>query len=147
MQTQSGLDAWIKTVSQHMPHLSKTHAVVLALWSFGMVVTKSCGLTTVAAFLAALLGKKENTLHQRLCEWHWEAKKKQGDKRLELASTCFVPLVHWVLSWWPATEQRLALDATTLSNRFVWERSYPANSRGHFPRILGQASADKGVKR
>ena len=122
MQTQPGLDAWTETVSQHMPHLSKPHTVVLALWSFGMVVTKSCGLTTVAAFLAALLGKKENTLRQRLREWYWEAKKKRGDKRLELdVSTCFVPLVHWVLSWWPATEQRLALalDATTLSDRFV----------------------------
>jgi len=60
-----------------MPHLSKPHAVVLALWSFGMVVTKSCGLTTVAAFLATLLGKKENTLRQRLREWYWEEKQKR----------------------------------------------------------------------
>jgi hypothetical protein len=122
VQTRSGLDAWIETVRQHMPHLSKPQAVVLAMWSFGMVVTKSCGLTTVAALLAALLGKKENTLRQRLREWYWEEKQKRGDKRQELdVSTCFVPLIRWVLSRWPATEQRLALalDATTLSDRFV----------------------------
>jgi len=122
MQTQSGLDTWTETVCQHMPHLSNPYAVVLALWSFGMVVTKSCGLTTVAAFLAILLDKKENTLRQRLREWYWEAKQKRGDKRQELdVGTCFAPLVRWVLSWWPATEQRLALalDATTLSDRFV----------------------------
>ncbi len=87
-----------------------------------MVVTKSCGLTTVTAFLAALLNQKENTVRQRLREWYWEAQQKQGALRQELAvDTCFVPLMCWVLSWWPATERRLALalDATNLSDRFV----------------------------
>jgi hypothetical protein len=43
-----------------MAQLSKPQAVGLAMRSFGMVVTGSCGLSTVSVFLAALLGKKEN---------------------------------------------------------------------------------------
>ncbi|WP_181984849.1 hypothetical protein [Nostoc sphaeroides] len=51
-----------------MPHLTKSQAVVLAMWSFGIVMTQSCGLTTVSVFLATLLGKKENTVRQQLRE-------------------------------------------------------------------------------
>lgn len=122
MQARNGLDTWTNTVRERMPHLSKPQAVVLALWSFGVVLTKSCGLTTIAAFLALMLGKKENTMRQRLREWYRDSKDKKGIKRQELdVSTCFVPLLSWVLSLWPATERRLALalDATSLSDRFV----------------------------
>lgn len=36
-------------------------------------------------------------------------------------STCFGPLLQWILAWWPADEPRLALalDATTLKKRFT----------------------------
>lgn len=122
MERQSGLETWVDTVGEQMPHLSKPQAVVLALWSFGMVITGSCGLSTVAAFLGHLLGSKDNTLRQRLREWYRDAEDKKGEKRRELdVSTCFVPLLKWVLSRWPSTEKRLALvmDASSLSDRFV----------------------------
>ncbi|RLC70226.1 MAG: endonuclease, partial [Chloroflexi bacterium] len=48
MSEQEQLTRWIKTVSDFMSHLSKPQAVVLALWSFGMVIVRSCGLTTVS---------------------------------------------------------------------------------------------------
>lgn len=117
-----GLGQWTAEVTSHLPSLSKPQAVVLALWSFGMVMTKACGLTTIAAFLARLLGQHENSVRQRLREWYWAAKDKQGAHRQELDVTpCFAPLVRWVLSWWPAQEKRLALamDASTLGERFV----------------------------
>jgi len=124
-----GLTEWATTVSAQLPHLSKPQATVLALWSFGMVMARSCGLTTVAAFLAALGGQKDDTLRQRLREWYKDAKDKkgrrpatQGNQRQALdVTTCFAPLLRWVLSWWPAEEKRLALamDATTLGQRFV----------------------------
>jgi hypothetical protein len=116
------LKSWIETVRQHMPLLSKPQAVVLALWSFGIVVMQSCGLTTVTAFLAKLLECKEATMRQRLREWYWAQEDKQGEKRRELDVTlCFAPLLRWVLSWWPANEKRIALamDATTLADRLV----------------------------
>jgi len=105
-----------------MPHLSKPQALVLALWSFGMVMSKCCGLTTVSAFIANLLSQKENTVRQRLREWYQNDEAKKGIQRAELdVSTCFVPLVRWVLSWWASDERRLALaiDASTLGQLFV----------------------------
>jgi hypothetical protein len=56
------LDQWILTVAEHLSQLSKAQATVLALWSFGMAVVKSCALTTVMLFLSKLLKVKENTL-------------------------------------------------------------------------------------
>jgi hypothetical protein len=121
-QGEQGLSQWTAEVVSHLPHLSKPQAVVLALWSFGMVMVKSCGLTTVAVFLALLLGQPVGTLRQRLREWYWDAADKQGARRQELAvTTCFAPLLRWVLSWWPAQEKRLALalDASSLGQRLV----------------------------
>jgi hypothetical protein len=34
-----------------MPHLSKSQAAVLALWSVGRVLARSCTLTAVSLFL------------------------------------------------------------------------------------------------
>jgi len=106
----------------NLPCLSKPQAVVLALWSFGMVVAKSCGLTQVSATIAALTDKKEDAVRQRLREWYRDKAHKKGEKRREIVvEHCFAPLLKWVLSLWPATERRiaLALDATTLSDRWV----------------------------
>ncbi len=122
MSRQAGLYQWVVTVATQLPHLSQPQATVLALWSFGIVMVGSCGCTTVAAFLATLLGQKENTLRQRLREWYWEAEAKQGPQRQSLAvQPCFAPLLQWILHWWEADEQRLALvlDATTLGQRFT----------------------------
>ncbi len=122
MPKSPALTNWIHTVAEHMPHLSKPQATVLALWSFGMVVAQSCGLTSVSAALATLLGKKENTVRQRLREWYKEAGSKKGEKRRNLeVTTCFAPLVRWVVSHWPEAERRLslAMDASTLANLFT----------------------------
>lgn len=122
MTRSSGLSQWAETVSIHMPHLSKSVAAVLALWSFGMVMAKSCGLTTVAALLADLLQQPENTVRQRLREWYRDADDKRGAKRRQWdVPGSFSPLISWVLSYWPSTEKRLALamDATTLAQLFT----------------------------
>ena len=53
-------------------------------------------------------------------EWCYGADDKKGDKRRELdVSTCFAPLLQWILALWPADQPRLALalDATTLKKR------------------------------
>lgn len=121
MSRQDGLSQWIATVSTQMPHLSRPQARVLALWSYGMVVTQSCGLTTVATFLALLVGKRPGTLRQQLREWCYAAPHKRGQGRQEVAvRPCFAALLRWVLAWWPADERRLvlAMDATTLGQRF-----------------------------
>jgi hypothetical protein len=103
-----------------MPHLSQPQARVLALWSYGIAMTRSCGRLTVATFLALLLGQKVATLEQRLYEWCCEASHKAGPKRQALeVTTCFVPLLHWIILLWTGTQLALALDATALGTRFV----------------------------
>ena len=109
MARLAGLSQWETTVSTHLPTLSRAQATVLALWSFGMVLARSCGITSVAALLAPLLDAKEPTVRQRLREWCYDAADKRGHKRQDLdVTTCFAPLLRWVLVWWPAAEHRLA---------------------------------------
>jgi hypothetical protein len=50
------LSQWIETVSTAFPKLSRPQAKVLALWSYGMVLAKSCGIIVVCAALAIQLG-------------------------------------------------------------------------------------------
>lgn len=122
MTCSSRVSQWTQEVSSHLPHLSRPQATVLALWSIGMVLTRSCGLSQVSTMLALMLGQQEETVRQRLREWYYPAKDKAGAKRCTLeVSTCFAPLLRWVLAWWGQETQQvaLALDATTLSPRFT----------------------------
>lgn len=113
---------WMETVSSMLPKLSRPQAKVLAYWSYGMVLARSCGITQVCVALALQTGSSEQSLLQRLREWCYGAADKKGKQRRELdVSTCFGPLLEWILAWWPAGEPRLALalDATTLKKRFT----------------------------
>jgi hypothetical protein len=85
-----------------------------------MVLARSCALTAVSLFLATGLDRKANTVRQQLREWCYEAKAKRGQPRQELTvGSCFAPLLAWVLSWWEGQQLALAVDATTLGDRFV----------------------------
>jgi hypothetical protein len=109
-------------VSRYLPHLSGPQASVLALWSLGIALAGSCGLSQVSALLALLLEEKEETLRQRLREWYAPAEHKAGQHRCSLdVEACFAPLLRWVLVWWPEQphELALALDVTTLGQRFT----------------------------
>ena len=111
---------WTDTIQTHLPHLSKPQATVLALWSLGMVLARSCALTAISAFLAPWLGRKENTVRQQLREFCYEAAAKRGAARCALrVETCFVPLLTWVVDLWQGTHLALALDATTLGTRLT----------------------------
>jgi hypothetical protein len=106
----------------HLPTLSKPQASVLALWSYGMILAKSCGITSVTALLADLLGKSVASLRQRLREWGYDAHDKKGLHRQAVDVTvCFAPLLVWAVSLMPTEACQLALgmDATTLSDRFT----------------------------
>jgi hypothetical protein len=85
-----------------------------------MVVARSCALTAVGHLLATWQGRKPNRVRQQLREWCYEAEAKRGAKRQALAvESCFAPLLGWVVSWWEGHQLALALDATTLGQRFV----------------------------
>ena len=122
MRIHPSLKSWVGTVTRKMPHLSKPQAKVLAMWSFGIAITQSSGLTTVSIFLAKLLAIKENTVRQRLREWLRDGEDKKGDRRKAIdVTSCFAPLLCWILSQWQPGEKRLALamDATTLGQKFT----------------------------
>ncbi len=122
MLSNKHLLEWSRIVSQQMNHLSLPQVAGLATWSFGMVMTKSSSLTQVSNFIAKINGEKPNTVRQRLKEWYQEAEAKTGKKRCSLdVSSCFAPLMRWVISLLPRNIEQiaLALDATNISDKFV----------------------------
>lgn len=105
-----------------MGHLSSTQINVLALWSYGIVLAKTCGLSSVALALASDLGGKEGNFRQRLREWCWDKQDKQGKQRVDWeVSQSFAPLMRWIVALWSSEEHRLvlAIDATSLKKLFV----------------------------
>ena len=147
---------WYTIVQQRLPHLSKPQAYGLALWSLGVVLTRSCSLSGVTLWWSQALGRADNTVRQQLREWYYEASHKRGAKRRSLeVEASFAPRLAWVLTGWPGTQLALALDATSLHDRFVvlcisvlyrgcaipvaW-KVLPANTpgawRGHWLRLL-----------
>ena len=63
-------------------------------------------------------------MDHRLREWCYEVEAKAGSKRggkrqaLDI-TTCFVPLLRWILRLWRGTCLALAIDATSLGDRFT----------------------------
>src|SRR5512144_3004563 len=111
---------WATTLQTHLPHLSKPQIRVLALWSLGMVLARSCALTAVSACLPPWLYSNANTVRHRLREFCDEASAKRGTARQAVVvETCFAPLLAWVLRRWEGTQLALALDATPLRDRFT----------------------------
>jgi len=82
---------WITCVSTNTPHLTKPQATVLALWSFGIACTRSCGRRTVATFLALLPGQKVANLAQRCTHGVW-LRPTKPDANADV-TTGFVPLL------------------------------------------------------
>src|SRR5918997_1284382 len=120
MSRQDQLSEWTTTVSTNLPHLSKPQAAVLALWSFGIVITRSCGRGTVATFLALLLEQKLASVEQRLYDWCLDAADKAGGKRQAIDVThSFVPLLNWIVRLWSSQQIALTIDASSLGDRFV----------------------------
>jgi len=113
-------------VSTAFGHLSKPQRWGLVLWSAGIALTGTAGIVQISALLAAILQQQEPSVFQRLREWYLDAShksgSKQGRKRRELdVTSCFGPLLRWVVRLWGSSEKRLPLvvDATSLGNRWT----------------------------
>jgi hypothetical protein len=84
-----------------------------------MVFVRSCAVTAVTAHLALALERPPNTVRQQLREFCYEAEAKAGQHRREVkVESCFLPLLAWIIDRWDGTQLALALDATTLGDRF-----------------------------
>jgi hypothetical protein len=122
MSCQQRLSQWTKEVSTAFAHLSKPQIWGLVLWSAGIALSGTAGITQISALLAFVLYEREQTVFQRLREWYLDADQKSGTKRRELlVSTCFAPLLAWVVRLWPSDQRQLplVLDATALGNRWT----------------------------
>jgi hypothetical protein len=106
-------------LAAQLPHLRLAQRAVLALWVLGTVVARSGCQTAVLAALAPL-GHGHHATRQRLREWTYAGADRVAPcaTTLEVAS-CFAPLLRWVLAWWAGDTLPLAIDATSLGNRWV----------------------------
>ena len=113
------LDYWTAEISTGFAQLSKTQARVLALYSYGMVMTQHCGQTLIVTFLGLLLAVPIQNLRQRLREWTYESEHKRGDKRQAIrVESHFGSLLGLILSYWQKPKRVvLALDVTYLRDR------------------------------
>ena len=88
------------------------------LWSAGIALTGTAGITQISALLALVLQQREQAVFQRLREWYLDAQQKSGKKRQELdVVSCFAPLLRWIVRLWEPGNRQMALvlDATHLS--------------------------------
>jgi hypothetical protein len=70
--------------------------------------------------LAPLMGQSYNTLRERLRDTYREAGAKAGALRTELDVTeCWAPWLAWLLDDWSGQQMAIAMDATSLGDRFV----------------------------
>lgn len=111
---------WFDTLTTHFPHLSRAQVRTLALWSFATMLTQHIASTTCAFFLARLFGQPQQNFRQRLREFYWPSQHKRGTNRQTLdVTTCFAPLLGWILSLLQAQNLVLALDASLCRDRLV----------------------------
>ena len=122
MRRPRALSAWTAELASVFPELSKPQAKVLGEYSMGMVLAGRCGLSCAAFALSRWQGEKFDATRERLRDWYRGAADKSGrpGKRREVeVGSCFAPLLEWVLGDWGGTDLAVALDATTLGERFV----------------------------
>jgi len=116
------LSQWKQEVSTTFGHLSKPQVWGLVLWSAGIALSGSEGITQISALLALVLDQQEQAVFQRLREWYLDAKHKSGKKRRDLdVPSCFAPLLRWIVRLWGNENQQmlLVLDATQLRDRWT----------------------------
>src|SRR5690242_11298445 len=120
MSDQVALLQWQGELAKWLPGLSVAQVRVLGEWSLGMVLSRSCALTAVSLWWAVVTGQASGTVRQRLREWCYPAVRKRGAKRQAVkVEACCGPLLRWIVATWTGRQLALALDATTLGERFV----------------------------
>jgi hypothetical protein len=120
MSDLEGLWQWQAELAKRLPGLSGAQVRVLAEWSLGMVLGRSCALTMVSLVWATAKREQPGTVRQRLREWCYAATHKRGSKRQAVAvEPCFPALLAWIVGSWSGRQLALAMDATTLGDQFV----------------------------
>jgi hypothetical protein len=106
-------------LAAYLPELRPAQRAGLALWVAGAVLAHSACQSAVLSALEPL-GYAHHATRQRLREWTYAGADRAAPcaTTLEVA-TCFAPLLRWVLRWWQGETLPLAIDATSLGQRWV----------------------------
>jgi hypothetical protein len=117
------LSQWSQQVSSAFGHLSKPQVWGLVRMSVrGSHCREQQGSRKSVRLVSLVLQQQEQTVLQRLREWYLDAKHKSGNKRRELdVTTCFAPLLRWIVRLWGDGNRQmvLVLDATSLGERWT----------------------------
>ena len=120
MSDLEGLWQWQAELAKRLPGLSVAQVRVLAEWSLGMVLGRSCALTMVSLVWATGKQERVGTVRQRLREWCYPVQRKRGSGRQAVeVEPCFPALLAWIVGSWSGRQLALALDASTLGDQFV----------------------------
>lgn len=109
-------------ITSHFSHLAASLLRTLVDYVYGMLILQHCGQTQIATLLGELFDEPFHNVRQRLRELTYEQAAKRGKHRRELVvSSCFAPLLKWVMKTLSTQNKQvvLALDATYLGDRFV----------------------------
>jgi Transposase DDE domain len=105
-------------LAHYLPHLRPAQRRGLAWWVYGTMLAQSaCQNAVITALLTvgAWHGWRE-----RLRDWLYDGPDKAAPCQTQLeVTTCFAPLLRWLLAWWQGKELALALDATAHGERVV----------------------------
>jgi hypothetical protein len=106
-------------VATFLPPLRRAERGGLARWVVGLLIAQS-GCERAILTALAPLGFAEHALRARLREWLYDGGDRAAPCRTSLdVTTCFAPLLGWVLAWWGGPALPLAIDATTRRGRVV----------------------------
>ena len=120
MSDQWGVWQWQAELAKQLPMLSGAQVRVLAEWSLGLVLSRSCSLSAVSLWWATAKEHRVGTVRQRLREWCYPVDRKRGQRREAVdVEPCFAALLAWIVANWSGRRLALAMDATTLGDRFV----------------------------
>ena len=123
MTCSERVSQWTETVSRQLPHLSCPQANVLALWSLGMVLARSCRLWSGERVARVAAGSIGRDAAATLAGMVLSRPRQSGQEASHVGGgSLFCSIAAaLVLAWWPEEHQELALalDATTLGQRFT----------------------------
>jgi hypothetical protein len=101
------------------PQLRRAERSGLALWVVALLLAGSCCERAILTALAPL-GYAEHALRARLREWLYDGADRAAPCATALdVTTCFAPLLRWVLAWWGGPALPMAIDTTTVRERLV----------------------------